>query len=198
MSPTKNPPLTGKLPLKKQVVTRHLRELAATLTPGTRLPSVNELERTFGYANSTIEAALDELRREGVIVRRQGSGTFVADAAPMLPATFVNTNGTATLAPTRPTRLIALTANTRSALYQAEMLQRLEAELQGDEFAPVLVFEADAGRRFERLRQYARESGVLGYLHVGSTDYVANAGMPGVVIGEAPEGGDVSQVVVDN
>lgn len=188
MNSTKNMPLTLKSPHKKQLVTQHLRELAATLTPGARLPSVNELERTFGYATSTIEAALNELQREGLIIRRQGSGTFVADAAHS-----GNTN-----LPVRQTKLIILTANTRSVLYQVEMLQRLEAELQGGEFTPVLVFEENAERRFERIAQYGRDAGILGYIHVGSTEFVGETGIPGVIIGEVPEPCDASQVMVDS
>lgn len=188
MNPTIHKPLTAKSPHKKQVVTRHLRELAATLTPGTRLPSVNELERTFGYANSTIEAAFDELRREGIIVRRQGSGTFVADGSEVERK----------VTPIRHTRLITVAGNTRNALYQVEMLHRIEAELQMCDMVPILVFESDARKRFERIRQYAEESHTSGFFNVGSTDYAEVLDQPGIIIGEKPDNIRCSQVVADN
>jgi DNA-binding transcriptional regulator YhcF (GntR family) len=54
---------------------------AAILTgkypPGSRLPSGNELAETYGVARQTVQQALRPLREEGLIVGRQGSGTFV-------------------------------------------------------------------------------------------------------------------------
>src|SRR5690242_2637239 len=63
---------------KRRRVASSLRDMIATLAVGDRLPSVPELERHFGVAKSTVEAAVGELQAEGLIVRRQGSGTFVA------------------------------------------------------------------------------------------------------------------------
>jgi len=45
--------------------------------PGERIPSVPELGAAFGVAAMTVRQALDQLSREGVIMRKQGSGTFV-------------------------------------------------------------------------------------------------------------------------
>jgi LacI family transcriptional regulator len=49
------------------------------MNPGERLPSVSELERTFGVATSTIEAALGILREDGVVVSRPRSGNYIAE-----------------------------------------------------------------------------------------------------------------------
>lgn len=56
---------------------------AAILTkkfqPGDKLPSRNELAKTYGVAAMTVQNALRELREEGLIVSRQGSGVFVRE-----------------------------------------------------------------------------------------------------------------------
>ena len=51
---------------------------SASLMPGDRLPAVRELASRLGVNPATIIQAYDELEREGLIVRKQGSGTFVA------------------------------------------------------------------------------------------------------------------------
>jgi GntR family transcriptional regulator len=49
------------------------------LAPGDRLPSVRELAKTVAVNPNTIVRALEALEREGVIVRRQGAGCFIAE-----------------------------------------------------------------------------------------------------------------------
>lgn len=51
------------------------------LQPGTRLPSVRELAEAGGIAPMTAVAVYKELQQSGMIVARQGAGTFVADGA---------------------------------------------------------------------------------------------------------------------
>ena len=48
--------------------------------PGDRLPSESELCARFGVSRITVRAALDLLASEGLLSRRQGSGTFVSNA----------------------------------------------------------------------------------------------------------------------
>lgn len=67
------------------------------------MPSVPELVRQFGIAPSTAQTAVEALRREGLIVRRRGSGTFVAErhavaAAAVPPAPASHKKGKETLA----------------------------------------------------------------------------------------------------
>lgn len=48
-----------------------------SLSHGDRLPSENELSEALGISNITIKRSLDELRRQGLIQRIQGRGTFI-------------------------------------------------------------------------------------------------------------------------
>ncbi len=47
--------------------------------PGSRLPSGDEIARLHGVTRSVAHRAVEELQRQGLVVRRQGSGTVVAD-----------------------------------------------------------------------------------------------------------------------
>ena len=47
-------------------------------TPESALPSRTELIAEFKVARATVERAIRELIRSGVLISRQGSGTFVA------------------------------------------------------------------------------------------------------------------------
>ena len=71
----------GKGGRKRQEVAANLRLLAQTLAPGDRLPSLSELERRFGVATGTVEAAVRQLRNEGILESRHGSGTYIARLA---------------------------------------------------------------------------------------------------------------------
>lgn len=51
--------------------------------PGTRLPSERELVQEFGCARMTVHRALRELEDDGLIERRQGSGSYVAELHPI-------------------------------------------------------------------------------------------------------------------
>lgn len=54
------------------------------LNPGDRLPSVRELAKELAINPNTVARAYDALEASGVIVRRQGSGCFVAERNPSL------------------------------------------------------------------------------------------------------------------
>lgn len=70
---------------KHQELTATLRELVTSLPPGERLPSQTELMRRFQVSDRTVLRSLEDLRRDGWIVRRRGSGTYVADPAERAP-----------------------------------------------------------------------------------------------------------------
>ncbi|MCI5754176.1 MAG: GntR family transcriptional regulator [Clostridiales bacterium] len=83
---TTNPVLLSKLsldsdiPLYSQLVSIIRRNIAAgTLAAGDVLPSESELCRTFDISRSTVRQAIGALETDGLVVRKQGRGTFVAE-----------------------------------------------------------------------------------------------------------------------
>jgi GntR family transcriptional regulator len=50
-----------------------------TLAPGSQIPTEPELCAAFDVSRITIRRAIDDLVSEGLVVRRQGSGTFIPD-----------------------------------------------------------------------------------------------------------------------
>lgn len=74
-------PAAGHGPLARRLA-HALRTLieGGALAPGHRLPPERLLARRLAVGRTTVTQALDELRVEGRLVSRQGSGTFVAGA----------------------------------------------------------------------------------------------------------------------
>ena len=65
--------------MTKQRETRErVLELVEPLSVGDAIPSERQLGIDLGVSRLTVRAALDELVREGYLVRRRGAGTFVA------------------------------------------------------------------------------------------------------------------------
>lgn len=52
---------------------------AGALLPGTKLPSEDHLARRLGLSVGTVRQAMQTLSDDGLLERRQGAGTFVAD-----------------------------------------------------------------------------------------------------------------------
>jgi GntR family transcriptional regulator len=66
--------------VSKQRETRErVLEQIESLGVGDAIPSERQLGIDFGVSRLTVRAALDELVREGYLVRRRGAGTFVAE-----------------------------------------------------------------------------------------------------------------------
>lgn len=67
-------------PLYQQIVDRLKREVSeGRLEPGDALPSFRQLAEDLLVSVITVKRAYEELEREGIIYRRQGLGTFVAE-----------------------------------------------------------------------------------------------------------------------
>ncbi len=76
-------PISLRRPRQRQDANAVLRSLAnycATLQPGDTVPTHTELMRQLDASERSVRWALDELRREGVIVRRNGAGTFISES----------------------------------------------------------------------------------------------------------------------
>jgi len=66
--------------LYQQIVDRIKREISeGRLLPGAALPSFRQLAEALLVSLITVKRAYEELEREGIIFRRQGLGTFVAE-----------------------------------------------------------------------------------------------------------------------
>jgi GntR family transcriptional regulator len=66
--------------LTKQSETRDLvLDLIEELDVGEAIPSERQLSADLGISRLTVRAALDDLAREGYLVRRRGAGTFVSE-----------------------------------------------------------------------------------------------------------------------
>ena len=71
--------IEGSAPLYKEVEREIMQCLArGEWKPGDRLPSEQELADRLGVAVFTIRAGIQKLVDSGILLRRQGKGTFVA------------------------------------------------------------------------------------------------------------------------
>lgn len=69
----------GQRTTKQSVTRERIVDLIETLGIGSAIPSERQLSADLGVSRLTVRAALDELVREGYLVRRRGSGTFVRE-----------------------------------------------------------------------------------------------------------------------
>ena len=74
---------TGTGPLYAQIREVLLERVrTGRFAPGQLLPGEFELAAEFGVSQGTVRRALDALAREHIVVRRQGSGTYVSEPRP--------------------------------------------------------------------------------------------------------------------
>lgn len=78
--------------LKYWMLVEHLRAYInhGERQPGDRVPSMMELRAEFGLSRATVEKAFDLLEQEGLVVREQGRGTFVAERVQAKPVAQVS------------------------------------------------------------------------------------------------------------
>ncbi len=69
--------------LQRQICAQIREHIATGVLPaGARLPSARALAGRLRVSRNTVDGALDRLRQEGLLVRRVGAGTTVADTLP--------------------------------------------------------------------------------------------------------------------
>lgn len=75
----------GPPPPRYAAIKRYLTEAVRTgaLKPGDRVPSEAELVARFGVSRMTANRALRELQSAGVLIRRTGIGSFIAEPKPI-------------------------------------------------------------------------------------------------------------------
>lgn len=54
-------------------------EISSSLPPGAKMPTERALAQELGISRTTLRQALDRLERDGLLHRRQGDGTYVAE-----------------------------------------------------------------------------------------------------------------------
>lgn len=173
---------------KHSELTAALREMVAQMRPGDRLPTQEELMRRFEVSDTTVLRSLGDLRREGRIVRRQGSGTFVADAPPDENA----------LPETRKRSMVAVLVSQSGNLFFSEMIQTVEAGLVAHGMSPVLIMDRAIDKRFQRAVEHWERGDVVGAIHIGTAPLSGLRGMPAVLIGESDDNHEFCQVSLDS
>ena len=72
------------VPIYRQLVQQVRRDvMLGRLRPGDQLPSVSEVVGALSVNPNTVVKAFGELEHQGLVVRRQGVGTFVAASPPL-------------------------------------------------------------------------------------------------------------------
>ena len=72
--------ITRKLPISDQVTRLlHGRITDGLYAPGEKIPSEQDLTEEFGISRGTVRSALANLASKGLIVRKQGDGTYVPE-----------------------------------------------------------------------------------------------------------------------
>jgi DNA-binding LacI/PurR family transcriptional regulator len=71
------PPKKLAYSTKTQALSAHISDLAYKLGPGAKLPTMQQLSAELGISVMTLNRALSELEAQNIVVRRQGSGTYV-------------------------------------------------------------------------------------------------------------------------
>jgi GntR family transcriptional regulator len=75
---------------KRGVAREKLLALVGSLDNGAAIPAERRLSAELGISRLTVRAAIEELVREGLLHRRQGSGTYVAEPKIALPLTMTS------------------------------------------------------------------------------------------------------------
>jgi GntR family transcriptional regulator len=74
------------VPVYKQLVEQVRREvMLGRMHPGDQLPTLKEVVEALTINPNTVAKAYSELEHEGLVVRRQGVGTFIAPTPPSGP-----------------------------------------------------------------------------------------------------------------
>lgn len=154
--------------LKFRTLAKQLRQeiVTGSWEPGAKLPTEKELAVRRELSLTTVRRALDELCEEGLIVRRQGSGSYVSAK---LPRRTVPTRTVGVLVPSTAHYYPKVLAGIETALSQAsarlllacshydsaeeerDIVSLLDSGVDGMIVVPDLLFSADPRAKVERL-----------------------------------------------
>ena len=77
------------IPLYYQLKEYLLQEIKRNYTAGDLLPSEGEIEAQYGVSRITVRKAIEELSREGIVIKKQGKGTFVQEQKILYEANII-------------------------------------------------------------------------------------------------------------
>ena len=77
------------IPLYYQLKEYLLQEIKIQYKAGDVLPSESEIEKQYGVSRITVRKAIEELAREGIVVKKQGKGTFVMEQKILYDANII-------------------------------------------------------------------------------------------------------------
>src|SRR5579875_2228205 len=126
---------------KYYAVKRHLLEFIGSLDPGAPVPTERELATEMRTSRTTVRQALTELVVEGRLVRRQGSGTYVAEPKITWPLYLASFTEQVEASGFKPSAEIIATQRIAAA---TELAQRLGLAARGPVYKIERVRFADA------------------------------------------------------
>lgn len=161
-------PTPGNVP-KYYLVKRHLLRIIDALPPGSPVAPERVLTAELGTSRTTVRQALAELVGEGRLVRRQGSGTYVAEPKTAWPLSMSSFSEQAAASGLRPgTKLISVQTVSadddtaaRLALEPGAAVHRIERLRTGDDQPMAVEVCFVAAERFEGLAQRLTASASL-------------------------------------
>lgn len=154
---------------KYYAVKRHLLDFIGSLEPGAAVPTERELALRMTTSRTTVRQALSELVVEGRLIRRQGSGTYVAEPKitwPLYLASFteqVKASGFAPSAEVLSTQRIAATAElaARLAIAPRAPVYKLDRLRLADNWPVAVETSWLPAQRFPGLTRLIRVHGSL-------------------------------------
>ena len=77
------------IPLYYQLKEYLLQEIKTHYQAGDLLPSESAIEKQYGVSRITVRKAIEELSREGIVMKKQGKGTFVLEQKILYDANII-------------------------------------------------------------------------------------------------------------
>ncbi len=152
--------------------------LDGRLRPGIRLPSTRDLARRYDLARGTIVGAFEQMKAEGYLTGRTGSGTYVAK---LLPDALLQAGPSPRpIKATPPTRRLSDVAR-RARPFRGSIAERARAFRANQpalDLFPMTLWAQVAGRRLRRATaSVLKGCGAMGYppLQRALADYLATA-----------------------
>ena len=137
-----------------------------------RVPSENQLCEQFSVSRMTARKALEELTREGILVRSQGLGTFVADAKPQ--SSFLEVRNIADEVRERGHEYSAFVELLEQRPANAEQALALDIAEQSPLFFSVII-HLENGKPVQREERYVHPKRAPDYLQQNFSQTTPNA-----------------------